>query len=168
MADSGKLERERDVARARICRAIAALEEGRPEDALTILKEQGLCDYNRCASLTATHRLLERWIYWVRSVETHDQLVEYDTESFLGGEIFPMECPACGKPLRLACPLPGCKEPLPTQRRIDDYIRRYAVSAAQTPIACAACESSLCIACPSCGRNPLDERLRQLGRKETP
>lgn len=164
MADT---ELERDLARLRISRAIRALEAGRPEDALNILKSERLCEYGGCASLTEAHRLLERVIYWARGVSVRDQVVENDIESFLGRNEFLLYCPRCNRPLQLCCPLPGCPEPPPAQRRIDEHLNAYAAQLALHPFSCPGCESNLCIACPSCGRGPLDEYIEALRHKET-
>jgi hypothetical protein len=154
MADT---ELERDLAHLRISRAIRALEAGRPEDALTILKSERLCEYGRCASLTAAHRLLERWVYRARGIEVKDPLVEYDTESFLGHDIFKLRCPRCDEPLQLACPMSRCEEPPPPEKRVTEYLNRYAAGVAPMMFSCAGCESALCIACPFCGRGPIDK-----------
>jgi hypothetical protein len=82
------------------------LEQHRPQDALDALKGEGLCKYGRCASLTAAHRLLERWAFCDVSP---DKTLTADTEAFIHGKELPESCPACDQSLCIACPSCGRK-----------------------------------------------------------
>jgi hypothetical protein len=116
--DRSKFERERDVAQARISKAIAALENGQDRAALEELKGEGLCTPYRCASLKACHRLLERWQWrWeavcrnVHDTASHpaDGTLDKDTDAMLVGDAMPAYCPGCQQALAIACPSCGRK-----------------------------------------------------------
>lgn len=103
------LELKLELAEARMSKAIAALENDEPEEALAELRGQGMCNAYRCASLKAAHRLLERW-RWEGRLRWHDRELRGDTDAFLGTEErMPSHCPACNQALALGCPSCGRK-----------------------------------------------------------
>jgi hypothetical protein len=111
--NSMSIETERDVARARIAKAIAALENGDTNGALCELRGEGLCTPYQCASLRACHRLLERWqrrfARLHRNLYPDDRILDSDTDAMLVGGTMPSACPACQQALAIACPSCGRK-----------------------------------------------------------